>query len=79
MKAKVNFYGVVCIAKFTETSFELEGRNKFTTNLLNIYGVIILRLLELNSFLLAFFNIPNKTEFKIKVLEEIKDDREVKP
>jgi hypothetical protein len=75
-KCKIDFYGIVCIAKVEEDSFELIGRNKITQNLLDLYCMIVLGSINICNFIKFILGFDPNICFGFKVIEEITKERE---
>lgn len=67
----VGFYGVRCIADVTPDSFELHGRTRLGTSLVNAYATFILSMIEFGSLVCGFLNIPYATEFALEIIREL--------
>ena len=75
-KCKIDFYGIVCIAKVSETSFELIGKYKITQKLLDGYSIIVLGCINICNFIKFICGLEPNTCFGFKVLEETTKGRE---
>ena len=68
----IKFYGIKCRARITADSFELFGKTKVTQFLLDCYFWVILRMIEVNSFICGNLGIEYTTDFRLDVIEEVR-------
>jgi len=69
-KATVKFYGIKCKAEIIEDSFELFGKNKFTTFLIGGYSFFIMMANNMLSYICMILGIKYKSGLYLKIISE---------